>query len=91
MNSLFDEYGISFDENDNATISKEKLCSIIKQNKSKDTFCDFQSFPAECYVLVDRNSKDFYFFPPDELEEWETDGSCGNGDALYEMKLLKKY
>ena len=89
--SLLKKCNITFDANGNTILSKEKLQQLIQLAKAEKTFWDDETFPSDCYVLVDRNGQDFYPFPLEELEEWQKDGSCGKGDYLYNMILQKQF
>ena len=82
---------ITFDDDGNTTISREKLHLIIHISRSEKIFADAHSFPNECYILVDRNGIDFYPFPVEEYLAWEKDGSFEMGDVLYKMSIIKKY
>ena len=88
---LLEKLNITFDADDNTTISKEKLKRLIIIAKSEKIFTDDNIFPDDCYVLEDRNGTDFYPFPLEEYEEWQKDGRFAKGDYLYKMNLLKKF
>jgi hypothetical protein len=88
--SLLKKLNIVFDADGNTILSKEKLQQLIQLAKAERTFWNDENFPGNCYVLVDRNSEDFYPFPIEELEEWLKDGSFEKGDYLYKMSLEKK-
>lgn len=91
MDSIFEKMKLVFDEKNNIIISKHEFLAIAKKVSRVNTFSEQEFLPTECYVLVDRNLKDFYPFPLEELDEWEKDGSCEKGNSLYRMQLLKSY
>ena len=91
MNLLLEKMGLIFDENDNTTITKQALLKLIQTAKSVSIFSEYEAYPVECNVLVSNHFGEFYPFPKAELKEWEKDGSCEKGEALYEMKLIKQY
>lgn len=89
--SLLKRLNITFDAEGNTILSKEKLHQLIQLAKAEKTFWNDESFPGECYILVDRNGEDFYPFAIEELEEWQKDGSFQKGDYLYKMNLQKQF
>ncbi len=76
---------ISFDEKNNAKISKDTLFELIKQGRLENVFSENAFDSPEYYILVDRNGKDFYPFPVGEISEWGKDGSFEPGDTLYKI------
>jgi hypothetical protein len=76
---------ISFDERNDAKISKNTLSELIKQGRLENVFFGNAFVSPEYYILVDKNGKDFYPFPVGELNEWEKDGSFERGDTLYKI------
>jgi len=91
METIFKKMQISFDENNLTTISKDKLLLIFKKIKMEHVFLENSCLGDECYILVDKNGKDFYPFPIKDLNEWEKDGSCESGDTLYKIHKCRIY
>lgn len=91
MISALKEMDIQFDSNDNITISKQNLLLLIQRANTLTLYSEKESLPTESFVLIDKNSKDLYPFSKNEIEEWETDGSCEKGDRLYKLEFLKEY
>jgi hypothetical protein len=82
---------ISFDKKNNTILSMDKLVELIKLLRLENIFSENDFISPECYILVDRNGKDFYPFPVGEIDEWEKDGSFERGDTLYKMNRLKTF
>ena len=85
----------------NATLREEKSFMAIeviqpgieltKKIRLENIFSENDLVSTEFYILMDRNGKDFYPFPIEELEEWQKDGSFERGDTLYKMNRLRTY
>lgn len=90
MIHLLKRLNIEFDKDGNTNISKEKLLRLVKMVRSDRLINEHDSIPDEFYLLIDRNQIDFYPFPHSEYSVWERDGSFEKGDAIYDVKLLKK-
>ena len=73
--------------------TKEILTGIelTKQVKLENIFSENDFVSTEFYILMDRNGKDFYPFPIEEIDEWKKDGSFERGDTLYKMNRLMTF
>ena len=91
MNTLLEKLNMKFDTFGNVTLSKQQLISFVDEMHALKVFSDQESFPVDCYAVANKKFMEFYPFPKGELAEWEKDGSCEKGEALYEIKLVKKY
>lgn len=91
MKDRFKKLNIVFDENGNTVISKEKLTQLFDQAQLGEIYFDESRPSDEGYLLIDKNGRDFYPFPSDEIEEWEHDGSTKPGDMLYKFMYIKTY
>jgi hypothetical protein len=91
MNNVFRKLGIAFDKNDNTLISRKKLEKVLQLAKLGELYLDESCTFNEGYLLIENNSRDFYPFPLDELEEWELDGSMTLGDKLFKLSYVKTY
>jgi len=88
---IFQRFGIVFDKNENTIISKKKLQTLFEQSQSGEIYFEGNSPPDEGYLLVEKDGMNFNFFPNNEFEEWQNDGSFEKGDILYQIKLIRRY
>ena len=89
--TLLGEVGITLNHNNEVVLTKDKLELIVQRLRTPEVFFEDCELPSECFVLIDQNTKAFYPFNREELNEWNSDGSFEKGDKLYRMELVKVY